>query len=118
MEGVLGGLGRGRDVGINQMRLSHRRNVGHCPGGAEREGRRWEEESLIRRIWWFLVKSLYHFGVPGVYGCPQCGLSGVVCGLIKHSICGIDKEYVIRGVWSGQSHCGVDKDGIGVTQVV
>ena len=43
MEGVLGGLGRGRDVGINQMRLSHRRNVGHCPGGAEREGRRWEE---------------------------------------------------------------------------
>ena len=53
-----------------------------------------------------------------MYGCPQCGLSGVVCGLIKHSDCGIDKEYVIRGVWSGQSHCGVDKDGIRLTQVV
>lgn len=81
--GFLGELGRGRDVGRQSNEMSHRRNVGHCPGGAEREGRRWEEESLIRRIQWFLVKSLYHFGVLGVYGCPQCGLSGVVCGLIS-----------------------------------
>ena len=63
------------------------------------------QESLSFRGSW----SVWLSTVWSVWGCLRPH---------KHSVCGIDKEYVIHGVWSSQSHCGVDKDGIGVTQVV
>lgn len=51
-------------------------------------------------------KSLLILGVPGVCGCPQCGLSEVVCGHIKHGGYAIDRSipFVVSGV---VSHCMV-----------
>ena len=109
MERVLGGLGRIRDVGhqsnesfpqeecrsLSWWGRKRRQEVG---GGIS-----YQEDTVV-----LSQESLSFRGSWSVWLPTMWSVWG----------CGIDKEYVIPGVWSGQSQCGVDKDGIGVTQVV